>query len=97
MRRETELAISPRFTPVAASRRRLVDEFDAGFTIPPLARRILSAIMDYHDNRNLNGAIRRPSLLRRFRQIDWDMVILVMLVAIVVVVPTAVAIWRYLS
>jgi hypothetical protein len=53
--------------------------------------------MDYHDNRNLNGAIRRPSLLRRFRQIDWDMVILVMLVAIVVVVPTAVAIWRYLS
>jgi hypothetical protein len=74
-----------------------VRELDLGFTIPPLARRILSTMIDNHDDRNLSGAIRYLSLLRRFRHIDWDMVILAMLVAIVVVVPTAVAIWRYLS
>ena len=36
-------------------------------------------------------------LSQRFRHIDWAIVILVMLLGIVVVVPTAVAIWRYLS
>jgi uncharacterized membrane protein len=36
-------------------------------------------------------------LSRRFRHIDWAMVILVMLLGIVVVVPTIVAVWRYLS
>ena len=74
-----------------------VGELDARFTISPLARRILWTMIDNYDDRNLNAAIRYPSLLRRFRHIDWDMVILVVLVAIVVVVPTAVAIWRYLS
>jgi hypothetical protein len=53
--------------------------------------------MGYHDTRNHNDVERRPSLLQRYRHIDWDMVILIMLLAIVVVVPTTVAVWRYLS
>jgi hypothetical protein len=55
--------------------------------------------MGYHDsNRNRDDAEQRPnSLLQRFRHIDWDMVISVMLVGIVVIIPTAVAVWRYLS
>jgi hypothetical protein len=53
--------------------------------------------MGYHDIRNHNDAEQRPSLLHRFRHIDWDMVILIVLLAIIVLVPTTVAVWRYLS
>jgi hypothetical protein len=56
--------------------------------------------MGYHgSNRDRdNDAERRPpSLLRRFRHIDWALVILVMLLGIVIIIPTAVAVWRYLS
>jgi hypothetical protein len=52
--------------------------------------------MGYHDNRNHND-VKRSSLRQRFRHVDWAMVILIMLLAIVVVVPMTVAVWRYLS
>ena len=64
------------------------------------AREISPRIMGYHDsNRDRDDeAERRPhSLQQRFRHIDWATVILVMLLGIVVVVPTVVALWRYLS